>query len=179
MQIHIVGAAKAKDLILGWAQEGGRVRLAGSGAGRMHWYEGVRGDFFEQLLGEMKVPSRTNHNKRHWKARTDRRNEALDCTVYALYLSRHLRLHLRRNVQWDLDELRLRQRDLLAAVEPDAITPGVKTDIAAEAPVDEVHEAVPDTQAAPVPEVDVDAAAAAARFAAMLRTRKESRNGRL
>ncbi|MDP3216677.1 MAG: phage terminase large subunit family protein [Deltaproteobacteria bacterium] len=118
IQIRIVGAAKAKDLILGWAQEGGRVRLSGDGPGRMHWYEGVRADFFEQLLGEMKVPSRLNHNKRHWKARTDRRNEALDCTVYALYISRHLRLHLRRNVQWDVAELRLRQGDLIGLLGP-------------------------------------------------------------
>ncbi len=120
--IHIVGAAKAKDLILGWAQEGGRVRLVGAGPGRMHWYEGVRADFFEQLLGEMKVPSRMNHNKRYWKARTDRRNEALDCTVYAVYLSRHLRLHLRRTAQWDHDELRLRQADLLETAQVSALS---------------------------------------------------------
>lgn len=113
IQIHIVGAAKAKDTLLGWAQEGGRVRLQGQGPGRMHWYEGVRADFYEQILGELKVPSRQNPRKRHWKARTDRRNEALDCTVYALYLSRHLRLHLRRPALWDLAELRLRQGDLL------------------------------------------------------------------
>lgn len=115
VQIHLVGGAKAKDLILGWAQEGGRVRLKGDGPGRMHWYEAVRADFYEQLLGEMKVPSRLNPNKRHWKRRTDRRNEALDCTVYAVYLGRHLRLHLRRAAQWDMDELLLRQRSLLPA----------------------------------------------------------------
>jgi phage terminase large subunit GpA-like protein len=115
VQIHIVGGAKAKDTILGWAQEGGRVRLAGTGPGRMHWYDGVRADFYEQLLSEMKVPSRLNPRKRNWKPRTDRRNEALDCTVYALYLSRHLRLHLRRAQQWDLAEMRLRQADLLEA----------------------------------------------------------------
>lgn len=115
VQIHIVGTAKAKDLILGWAQEGGRVRLTGNGAGRMHWYEGVRDDFYEQLLSEIKIPSRTNPKRRAWKARTDRRNEGLDCTVYAVYLCRHLKLHLRRPGQWDLDELRLRQGVLLPA----------------------------------------------------------------
>ncbi|MDP3138182.1 MAG: phage terminase large subunit family protein, partial [Burkholderiaceae bacterium] len=179
IQIHIVGAAKAKDLVLGWAQEGGRVRLSGDGPGRMHWYEGVRGDFFEQLLGEMKVPSRLNHNKRHWKARTDRRNEALDCTVYAVYLSRHLRLHLRRNVQWDIDELRLRQGDLLTAnliadagnmVDPE---PAAEAEVPASAPV---ADPVPETDMPPAP--DINAAVASARFAAMLRNRKESRNGR-
>lgn len=117
VQVRIVGTAKAKDLILGWAQEGGRVRLAGNGPGRMHWYEGVRSDFYEQLLSEIKIPSRSNPRRRVWKPRTDRRNEALDCTVYAVYLSRHLRLHLRRPVQWDQDELRQRQRALLPADE--------------------------------------------------------------
>ena len=96
--MNIVGAAKAKDTILGWAQEGGRVRLTGEGPGRMHWYSTVRPDFYEQLLGELKVPSRANPYKRVWKRRTDRRNEALDCTVYALYLSRALQLHLRKHV---------------------------------------------------------------------------------
>lgn len=59
----------------------GRVRLEGDGPGRMHWFEGVRDDFYEQLLSEIKIPSRLNPAKRVWKARTDRRNEALDCTV--------------------------------------------------------------------------------------------------
>lgn len=109
VQMNIVGAAKAKDTILGWAQEGGRVRLTGEGPGRMHWYSTVRPDFYEQLLGELKVPSRANPYKRVWKRRTDRRNEALDCTVYALYLSRALQLHLRKPHSWDIIEMQLRQ----------------------------------------------------------------------
>jgi phage terminase large subunit GpA-like protein len=112
IQIHVVGAAKAKDLILGWAQEAGRVRLVGAGPGRMHWYESVRPDFYEQLLSEIKIPSRLNPKKRVWKERTDRRNEVLDCTTGAVYLCRHLRLHLRRPVQWDLLELQLRQAEI-------------------------------------------------------------------
>lgn len=109
VQMNIVGAAKAKDTILGWAQESGRVRLTGEGPGRMHWYSTVRPDFYEQLLGELKVPSRANPYKRVWKRRTDRRNEALDCTVYALYLSRALQLHLRKPHSWDIIEMQLRQ----------------------------------------------------------------------
>lgn len=113
VQIHIVGTAKAKDLILGWAQEGGRVRLTGSGPGRMHWYRAVRPDFYEQLLSEIKVPSRTNPRLRVWKARIDRRQEGLDCTVYAIYVARVLGLHQRRPLQWDIDEMRLRQPSLI------------------------------------------------------------------
>lgn len=164
VQIHIVGAAKAKDTILGWAQEGGRVRLAGQGPGRMHWYEGVRGDFFEQLLGEMKVPSRQNPRKRYWKARTDRRNEALDCTVYALYLSRHLRLHLRRPHQWDIDELRLRQGDLLSQAQPEP-----QPD-----PEPEQQDVV---MQVPAEEVDLTTHLASARLTAMIKARRSARVG--
>lgn len=112
VQVHIVGTVKAKDLLLGWATEAGRVRLTGSGPGRLHWYRAVRVDFYAQLLGEIKVPSRTNPNERKWQRRTDRRNEALDCTVYAVYLARHLRLHLRRAAHWDLLEAQLLQPGL-------------------------------------------------------------------
>ncbi len=123
VKVYIVGAAKAKDLILGWAQQGGRISLEGNGPGRMHWYEGVRDDFFEQMLGEMKIPSRHNPRVREWVERTDRRNEALDCTTGALYLSRHMRLHLKKPHEWDAIELRLRQLqiDMPPASEPSEV----------------------------------------------------------
>ena len=180
VQIHSVGTAKAKDLILGWAQEGGRIRLTDSGAGRMHWYQGVRDDFYEQMLSEIKIPSRTNPRRRSWKARTDRRNEALDCAVYAVYLSRHLRLHLRRPAQWDMDELRLRQGNLISpALE------SVKTG-------DEDEQKTPPPPAKDLPvettddnhkenAVDPDTfsqAQAHARLATLLKTRHLQRHGR-
>lgn len=123
--VHQVGTAKAKDLVLGYATAAGRIRLAGSGPGRMHWYAGVRPDFYEQMLSEIKVPSRRNPQLRAWKRLMDRRNEALDCTTNALYLIRHLRLHLRKPYQWDFAELQVRQAGLFAPApapgdEPDA-----------------------------------------------------------
>lgn len=127
VQVHVVGTAKAKDLILGSANGCGRIRLTGEGAGRMHWYEDVRADFYEQMLSEIKIPGRINPTKKRWKARTDRRNEALDCTNYAIYLCRHLKLHLRRPVQWDLAELRLRQADILDAAPLPSLPAEVQT----------------------------------------------------
>jgi len=112
VHVHIVGTAKAKDSILGWAQEGGRVRLDGDGPYRMHWYETVRPDFYEQLLSEIKIPMRQNPKRRQWKKRTDRRNEALDCTVYALWLVRALRLNIERPTWWDNLERKIKQRAL-------------------------------------------------------------------
>lgn len=117
VHVQIVGTAKAKDSILGWAQEGGRVRLTGNGPYRMHWHETVRADFYEQLLSEIKIPMRNNPKRRQWKKRTDRRNEALDCTVYALWLVHALRLHIQKPAWWDFTEERIRQRRLFAAAE--------------------------------------------------------------
>lgn len=121
LRVHTVGTAKAKDLILGWSETAGRVRLEGNGPGRMHWHEGVRDDFYSQLLSEIKIPGRINKARREWKKRTDRRNEALDCTVYAVYLYRHMRLHLRKPWQWDVAERQLRQLDMLAGIPLDIV----------------------------------------------------------
>lgn len=109
--INIVGTAKAKDLILGYAASAGRIRLTGTGAGRMHWYKGVRPDWYAQMLSHIKIPGRSG--RRVWKKRTDRHDEALDTCIYAVYLSRYLRLHLRKPVQWDVAELMLRQSSLI------------------------------------------------------------------
>lgn len=115
VHVQIVGTAKAKDAILGWAQEGGRVRLSGDGPHRMHWYATVRPDFYDQLLSEIKIPMRQNPKRRQWKKRTDRRNEALDCTVYALWLLHAMGLHTRRAEWWDGLEKRIRQQGLFDA----------------------------------------------------------------
>ena len=112
VRVQIVGTAKAKDTILGWAQDGGRVRLTGEGPHRMHWYETVRPDFYEQLLSEIKIPMRHNPKRRQWKKRTDRRNEALDCTVYALWLIHAMGLHTKRPDWWDEKERQIRQSSL-------------------------------------------------------------------
>lgn len=123
---RVIGAAKAKDLILGWATQGGRVRLLGSGPGRMHWFDGVRADFYEQLLGEMKIPSKHNPRVREWKERLDRRNEALDCTVGCVWLCRELKLHLLRAAQWDGIAARILRRAAEAAPQSDGTaTPSV------------------------------------------------------
>ncbi|HSD36097.1 MAG TPA: terminase gpA endonuclease subunit [Rhodocyclaceae bacterium] len=112
--IYQVGTAKAKDLILGSSKDAGRVRLTGSGPGRMHWYKDIRADFYEQLLSSMKIPSRINPRLSRWKDRTDRRHEVLDCTIYAVHLCRHLRLHLKKAWEWDVLEMHVRQADMLS-----------------------------------------------------------------
>lgn len=146
VRVQIVGVARGKDAILGWAQEGGRVRLTGEGPLRMHWYDGVRPDFYEQLLSEIKVPTRANPRRRVWKKRTDRRNEVLDCTVYATWLVHALGLHVKKPHWWDHYEERIRQRGLFEREAVQLDTPAAPSD----SPPEEAGEGNEDS-ARPIP----------------------------
>jgi phage terminase large subunit GpA-like protein len=108
LETFIVGTARAKDLVLET-----RVKLEGSGPGRMHWYQGVRADYWEQLVSEVKAPSRLNRNRKTWTKKSGVRNEALDCEVYALHAARSLKTNLMHEAHWSAIELRLRQRTLI------------------------------------------------------------------
>lgn len=109
----IVGTQRAKDLLLGHDAGAGRIKLAGSGPGRMHWYAGVRPDWFEQMTSEIKAPHRTVRNKKVWQKKSGVRNEALDTAVYALHAARSLKIALWKDERWAAEEARFRQSDLL------------------------------------------------------------------
>ena len=108
LETYIVGTTRAKDLILET-----RVKLTGSGPGRMHFYAGVRPDYWEQLVSEVKVTSRINRNRKSWQRKGGVRNEALDCEVYALHAARSLKTHLMHEAHWAAVEQKLRQRTLM------------------------------------------------------------------
>jgi phage terminase large subunit GpA-like protein len=113
LKAHIVGTTRAKDLILET-----RVKLSGSGPGRMHWYASVRPDYWEQLTSEVKAPSKTNRNRKTWQKKGGARNEALDGEVYSLHAARSLKTNLLTEAHWAAIENRLRQRQLIAMEEP-------------------------------------------------------------
>lgn len=114
LQNYIVGTHRAKDLILET-----RVKLK-AGAGCMHWYEGVRPDYWDQLTAEVKAPSKANRARKTWQKKGGQRNEALDCEVYALHAARSLKTHLMLEGHWAALENRLRQRSLIAEDLPEA-----------------------------------------------------------
>jgi phage terminase large subunit GpA-like protein len=129
VKVHMVGTEKAKDLILGYTADGGRIKrcdraadgsiATGRGAGRMHWYRGVRHDFYEQLAdSEVKVPNNKVSGRLAWTLKAGRHNEALDCTVYAEHAARAFRLHLWTDAQWAAREAALRAPDLFAKSAP-------------------------------------------------------------
>jgi len=144
----IVGTARAKDLLLG-GDVPGRISLKGAGAGRMHWYAGVRPDYWDQVTSEIKAPHRSLKHKKVWQKKAGARNEALDCEVYALHAARSLKTNLLRDAHWAAIENRLRQPSL------DALQ------LAIAVPVQTSAEAGPEADEGPPKEVETVAPAPA------------------
>lgn len=109
--VYMVGTHKAKDLLIG---DQGRITLSGSGPGRMHWYQSVRPDFYEQLTAEVKAPTRRMRGKATWQPKAGVRNEGLDCAVLALHAARSLKLHVWNDARWAALEQRLMQGDMFS-----------------------------------------------------------------
>lgn len=117
LRVHIVGTHKAKTLI------DARLRLDGNGPGRMHWYAEIRPDYYEQLTNEVLAPNPRNPSKLVWLVKSGRRNEALDCEVYALHAARSMKTHLLRDPEWDQLEQQLMQPTLFNNDQPVAAVP--------------------------------------------------------
>jgi len=107
LRIWTVGVNKAKDLIAG------RLKLTGAGPGRMHWPASVRSDFYKQITGESKIPSRKHQGKLVWTAKSGASVEAWDGIIYATHAARVLRIHLPK-YDWEQREAELGQGDLLS-----------------------------------------------------------------
>ena len=122
LQVYIIGTYKAKDLLVG---DHGRITLLGSGAGRMHWYQDIRADFYEQLTSEIKAPHRSVRGKMVWQKRSGVRNEFLDCKVMSLHAARSIKLHAQSPAWWNKLEQKLIQADMFAQQED---KPEAKTD---------------------------------------------------
>lgn len=119
LQVYMVGTHKAKDLLIG---DRGRLTLQGTGAGRMHWYQGARSDYYEQLTAEVKAPHRSLRGKSVrgkliWQKKAGVRNEAIDCEVMAMHAARAIKLHVKHPGWWDDLEQKLKQSDLFSTPE--------------------------------------------------------------
>lgn len=122
LRTYMVGVSRAKDLILGSDENAGRINLrdadgsTGRGPGRMHWYRGVRADYFDQITAEVKAPGRNQaKGKKVWQKKAGKRNEALDCNVYALHAARGLRLDTKPANWWTDLRQRILQGHLFAS----------------------------------------------------------------
>ncbi|HET8870289.1 MAG TPA: phage terminase large subunit family protein [Aquabacterium sp.] len=159
LDTYIVGTARAKDLILET-----RLGLTGSGPGRIHWYSSVRPDYWDQLVSEVKAPSRINRMRKVWTKKAGVRNEALDCEVYALHAARSIKTHLLQEGHWAAIESKLRQRTLLG--DEDELAPVEAEDVepeTTEAPAQVADAEVSSNQAETLPQPELSAAEAPAR----------------
>lgn len=111
---YIVGVDRAKDLLLGADSQAGRIKLAGSGPGRIHWYRSVRPDYWEQLTAEIKVPHRIVRGKKVWQKKAGAHNEALDAEIYAFHAARALKTNLYKEARWAWLEAKIRQHEIFA-----------------------------------------------------------------
>jgi phage terminase large subunit GpA-like protein len=125
---YIVGTQVAKDLILGVDEQGGRIKLLGSGPGRMHWYDTVRPDYYDQITAEVKVPHKTIRGRLVWACQAGRRNEGTDCEVYALHAARSLKVNLWRDDRWEAEEAAIKQPGLFGLAAPMAQAPVASED---------------------------------------------------
>lgn len=161
LPIYMIGGSRAKDLILG-GEGGGRLKLTGTGPGRFHWYREVRPDYLEQLLAEVKAPvPGSRKGVKAWQKKAGKRNEALDCEVYALHAARSLRIDIFTESRWQAEEQRIRQPHLFVAPastevsvderEPPETEPAeVAVEAAAEEPAEHTPAPLPVQPVAPI-----------------------------
>ncbi|HET8687366.1 MAG TPA: terminase gpA endonuclease subunit, partial [Methanosarcina sp.] len=120
VQVFIVGTSMAKDLILGT-----RVKLAGDGPGVMHFYSGVREDYYEQLLSEVKAPRRGHGKQKLWQKIVGVRNEALDCEVYCLHAARAMKIHIWNVKRWEQERDKMMKTEVVEIPVYEEIAPDI------------------------------------------------------
>lgn len=137
---YLVGTQVAKDLILGADDQAGRIKLQGTGPGRMHWYRSVRPDYWDQITAEIKIPHKTIRGRLVWANQAGRRNEGTDCEVYALHAARSLKLNLWRDERWGHEESAIKQ-PMLFGEAPVPVKAPVQTPALADTPNQNTDEA--------------------------------------
>ncbi len=114
VRLWYVGTDSAKDLIYG------RLMVTHPGPGYVHFSKALPAEFFSQLTAEARMPVRTARGTDYrWVNPKRARNEVLDCTVYAIWCTHQLGLHLYTDAMWERLEQAL-QPDLFAAAGDDA-----------------------------------------------------------
>jgi len=107
-QLWLVGTDTAKGLLYG------RMQVQDAGPGYVHTCAALPSYVWEQLTAERVVTRYIKgHARRDWVKPAGRRNEALDCAVYAMAAAWHIGVPRHTDAHWQRYENRLRQADLL------------------------------------------------------------------
>ena len=85
--MYILGTDTAKDLLYG------RLQVSQPGPGYVHFARELMAEFYDQLTAESRMLVKTGRGEEHrWLKPAGKRNEKLDCTVYALFCAQMLGL---------------------------------------------------------------------------------------
>jgi phage terminase large subunit GpA-like protein len=130
VRLWYVGTDTAKDLVYG------RLMVDRPGAGYVHFSRDLPDAFYHQLTAEARMPVKTVRGVEYrWVNPKRARNEVLDCTVYAIFCTHQLGLHVYTAAQWDR---------LASVYEPDLFSaPAIAVDAAASLPPAPSPAAVP------------------------------------
>ncbi|MDF3821984.1 phage terminase large subunit family protein [Leptospira sp. 96542] len=113
VRLWYVGTDTAKDLLYG------RLQVTQPGPGYVHFSKDLTPEFYTQLTAESRVPQRVAGGIEYKWVNTKRhRNEALDCTVYALFCTHALGLHTYTEAMWQklADAVQPRVQDMFAGL---------------------------------------------------------------
>lgn len=94
VKLWMVGTDTAKDLLHG------RLMVNDSGPGHVHFSKGLPVEFYEQLTAEVRILQKTAVGEQYRWIKRRQRNEALDCTVYAMFASHMLDLNRYTERMW-------------------------------------------------------------------------------
>lgn len=95
VRLWYVGTDTAKDLIYG------RLLVTQPGPGYVHFAKDLPDEFYKQLTAESRVPQKTARGLEYkWVNVKRARNEVLDCTVYAIFCTHQLGLHMYTDRMW-------------------------------------------------------------------------------
>lgn len=102
VKLWYVGADTAKDLLFA------RLKVRNPGPGYVHFSNGLPAAFYSQLTAESRVPTATSRGMvTRWVNVNRLRNEALDCTVYAMFAAHRMALHSKSEAAWRAIERKL------------------------------------------------------------------------
>ena len=117
-----IGTDTAKEEIYG------RLRNAEPGPGYVHLSKHLPAEVFEQITAEKLVTRYVKGRpKLEWVKPAGKRNEALDCAVYALAAAHYLGMERWREHQWAEWESRAQARDLFDSADTSAAPPSEDT----------------------------------------------------
>ena len=124
VRLWYVGADTAKDTIYG------RLQVTQPGPGYVHFSNELPANFYSGLTSESRVPVRTARGIDYrWVNPPGRRNEPLDCTVYAMFAAEVIGLNTRTQREWDRLEQAVQPatNDLFAPAQAPAPDPAPST----------------------------------------------------